>query len=455
MKNNFSNKKVAILGFGVEGKSVASFLHKHGADITVLDEASKQGFDQKEIQEYKRKGIKIIFGKIPNLSSFDYIFRSPGVPLNHKSLKKIPSEKITSATKLFFELCPCPIIGVTGTKGKGTTATLIYQMLKESGKQAYLGGNIGAPILDFLEKLAPSDKVVLELSSFQLQDLHKSPHIAVLLMITSEHLDYHKDVLEYVQAKRNILASQSETDFVILNRDYIASRESDVHANGKVFQVSRFDEVSDGVFIKDNAIWARLNGVESKITETKDIRLPGGHNLENAMAAIMVALLSGIKKKSIVKVLKTFKGLEHRLEQVRVVKGVLYIDDSFSTTPETAMAAIESYAQPLILILGGSGKNSDFKQLGRLISQKDNIKVIIGIGKEWKRIKSKIRNPKFEIIENCKNMKQIVKKAAEIATDGDVVILTPACASFDMFQNYKDRGDQFKNEVNALTSHRS
>jgi UDP-N-acetylmuramoylalanine--D-glutamate ligase len=295
--------------------------------------------------------------------------------------------------------------------------------------------------------------VVLELSSFQLIDLKKSPHIAVMLMITSEHLNWHSSIEEYIDAKRNILKGQTEKDFAILNRDYPATNESDIHTSGKVFHVSRERQVAEeGCFVRDGKIWSRIKGQEIEIIDTKDILLPGKHNWENVCAATMAAYLAGVSRENIAFVLKTFKGLEHRLELVATVNGVRYYDDSFSTTPETAIAAIEAFKEPEILILGGSSKNSDFSELGAVISKSKNIKAIIGIGVEWSRIKSEIRNPKSEIpiIEGAKDMFTVVQAAHKLAVPGDVVLLTPACASFGMFKNYKERGEQFKAEVLKL-----
>lgn len=427
---DFKNKKIAVIGEGIEGKSSAKFLSKLGAIVTILD--------QKKGEDY-----------LDGLNKYDLVVRSPGVKIETLT-SHISQDKITSQIKLFFDLCPCPIVGITGTKGKGTTSSLIYEMLKKDGKDAYLGGNIGQPPLDFLDKLNTQSIVVLELSSFQLLDLHKSPHIAVLLMITSEHLDYHKDVLEYVSAKRNIIKFQNSSDFAIINRDYPASNESDDHALGKVYLISREREVAEGCFARDGKIVIRAKGKEIPVFETEDLLLRGEHNYENVCAAVMVAYLSGVSIKNIQEILASFSGLPHRLELIGVVNGAEYFNDSFSTTPETAIAAIESFSEPEILILGGSSKNSNFEELGHLISEKGNIKAIIGIGVEWARIKPFIKSKNIIMIEGAKDMRTIVAAASKIALPGDVVLLSPACASFDMFKNYKDRGEQFKEEVAKL-----
>jgi len=455
-------KKIAVIGKGLEGESSAKFLKKHGAEVEVRD---------------KSQGDNYLLG----LDKFDLVVRSPGIRIDklitHNS--ELITKKLTSQTKLFFDLSPTKnIIGVTGTKGKGTTSSLIYEMLKADGRDAYLGGNIGVPPFDFIEKLNKDSWVVLELSSFQLQDLTKSPHIAVFLMVTSEHLDYHKDISEYVEAKRNILNHQSEADFAIINRDYSASNESDIHGDGKVYFISREREVEEGCFALGNQVILRLKGNDIPLIDTRELLLRGDHNHENVCAASLSAYLAGVKAGTITHVLKSFKGLEHRLELVDKINGVEYYNDSFSTTPETAIAAILSFKNPEILLLGGSSKNSDFSELGQVMSSRDNIKAIIGIGVEWERIKTQLkfdysssevstesrssekdssgqaRTIKPLIIEGADTMEKIVLAASKIALPGDVVLLSPACASFDKFKNYKDRGNQFKEEVKKLSKTR-
>lgn len=454
--SELKNKNIAILGVGIEGLSLITFLQKHEAEITLLDEKTREELDKDLLKQLEKLDVEVQFGKdaFSTLSSFDIVFRSPGVKRLQEALDDAEKKGvvITSQTQLFFDLCPCPIIGVTGTKGKGTTSSLIYEMLKKEGFDTYLGGNIGIPPMSFLEQLTTDSRVILEMSSFQLQDLKSSPHIAVMLMTTSEHLDYHKNVYEYIDAKRNIFRFQTATDYAIVNRDYPASNESDVETLGQVYRVSREQDVDQGCFVRDGKIFLKMTELEEEVIDTKEILLPGKHNLENVCAAIAAAIFGGAKMKSIVDVLKTFKGLEHRLELIRTVNGVTYYNDSFSTTPETAIAAIEAFSQPEILLLGGSSKNSDFTQLGETISEAKNIKAIISIGNEWERIKEqiKIQKPNFAIIEDCKTMHEAVERAAKEATLGDIVIMSPACASFDRFKNYKERGNQFKQTVNSL-----
>lgn len=431
--DKFKGQKIVVIGEGVEGKSSALFLEKYGADVEIRDKSQGENY-------------------LDGLGQFDLIVRSPGIKISELE-KFAPREKITSQTKLFFDLTPTKnIIGVTGTKGKGTTSTLVYEMLKEAGFEAFLGGNIGVPPFEFLEKLTSDSWVVLEMSSFQLLDLTVSPHIAVMLMVTSEHLDYHKDTAEYIEAKRNILKHQLPGDFAVINRDYPASNESDINTDGQVFYISREREVEEGCFALGNQIILRAKGNDLPIIDTRELLLKGDHNHENACAAVMAAYLAGVRVNAITAVLRSFKGLEHRLELVGTINGVEYYNDSFSTTPETAIAAIEAFKNSEILILGGSSKNSDFTELGEVIGKRENIKAIIGIGEEWPRIKEKILGLKSDVIvlDGATTMNQIVVAASKIAEPGDIVLLSPACASFGMFQNYKDRGNQFREEVSAL-----
>ena len=437
--SNYKDKKTAIVSGGgrIESSSNAEFFKKQGAKVTI--------FDQTQGKDYLKK-----------LDVYDLVVRSPGVKIPDLE-KYVSKEKITSQTKLFFDLVPCKIIGVTGTKGKGTTSSLIYEMLKKQGFDAYLGGNIGKPPFDFLDNLNTHSVVVLELSSFQLIDLQKSPHISVLLMTTSEHLDWHKDLEEYVNAKRNILRFQTEKDFAVINKDYPQSRESDIETNGQVYYVSREDEAAKGCFVKDGSVFIRHGEIEERVISTQEILLPGEHNLENVCAASMAAYLYGVSIQNIAYVLRIFKGLEHRLELVKEINGAKYYDDSFSSIPETAIAAINAFKNPEILILGGSSKNSDFEELGKTIKSAKNIKAIIGIGIEWARIKEQLSDldPEVLVLEGAKDMQTIVVAVSKLAVEGDVVLLSPACASFDMFKNYKDRGNQFKEQVLALQKNES
>jgi len=442
---NLKNKKIAVLGLGTEGEDVYRYLISQGAkDITVFDQKAEEIEDK--INELRITNYELGPDYLKNgLRGFDVIFRSPAFRL---SLPEIVEAKnsgavITSTTKLFFDLCPAKIIGVTGTKGKGTTSTLIYEILKKEGRKVFLAGNIGEPMLALLPRLDKKSWVVLELSSFQLQDLEKSPNIAVVLFITSEHLDYHSSTEEYIQAKANLVRWQKKSDFAVLNSDNQTSSSFASLTPAKVYYFSKEKRVN-GAFVKDGQIYL----FDKLVGPTNKLQILGVHNWENICAACTAAFLAGADLDSIKEVVFSFKGLEHRLEFVREIGGIKFYNDSFSTTPETTIAAIRAFSQPIILITGGSEKGSDYTKLGKEISQ-SKVKTLILIGKTAQKIKEAVQKAGFrgKLIYKPGGMKEVVERAFAEAQKGDVVLLSPACASFDMFENYKDRGWQFKKYV--------
>jgi len=411
---NYLEKKVAILGYGMEGQDAEKFLIKKGAIVTILD--------QKRDDNY-----------LSSLKSYDTIVRSPGVyPYKHELLEASKSElknlNVTTPTRIFFEEFKGKIIGVTGTKGKGTTSTLIYEILKSAGIDVYLAGNIGKSPLELLSNLNAESIVVLEMSSFQLIDLPFSPNISVVLNITSDHMDWHKNQDEYIDAKKNIVRFQKKTDFAVINNEYESSKSFAKCTKAKVIYFSKksLDEIYK-----------------------KDLILRGEHNLENIGAAVAVAKILNIDNKIILDTVRKFKGLEHRLEFVKFFNGVGFFNDSFATGPQPTIAAIKSFTESETLILGGSDKGLDYNKLGDVINKTKNVKNIILIGQIRDQIKKHIKSKEIYDLGTC-NMNLIVKKAFEVSESGGVVILSPAAASFDMFKDYKDRGNQFKEAVNNL-----
>jgi UDP-N-acetylmuramoylalanine--D-glutamate ligase/UDP-N-acetylenolpyruvoylglucosamine reductase len=404
-------KKVAILGYGLEGQDAQKYFKNLGVDVTILDKK----FDEKYLE---------------NLNKFDIIVRSPGIYRYLPEIVNAEKEgvEITSALKIFFEKCPGKIIGVTGTKGKGTTSTLIYEILKNAGKDVYLVGNIGKPYLDILSKLSKDSIIVMELSSFQLIDMDRSPHIAVVLNITLDHMDWHKDKEEYINAKKNIVRHQSVSDWAVLNEEYEVSRNFAKLTKGKV-----------EFFSKEK--------LESKYKE--ELLLRGEHNLENIAAAVSVSKIVGVDEDIILKTVRSFKGLEHRLELVGTINGVTFYNDSFATGPQPTIAAINSFTEPETLILGGSDKGLDYRQLRDEIEKRDNVKNLILIGQIGEKIGGGIKGKNIINLGKT-SMIHIIDAAQRVSPKGGVVILSPAAASFDMFENYKDRGNQFKKAVQSL-----
>ncbi len=469
MKNlaEIKEKNIAILGLGIEGLALYDFLNGFVAGITILDklpisELEAQNQNSRLFERIKEGDIKSRFGEtyLDNLDSFDIIFRSPGISALTPELVKAKNDGvvISSQIKLFFDLCPCKIIGVTGTKGKGTTASLIYETIKKNfelnsqDQNVYIAGNIGYPAVSLLSKIKEDDIVVLELSSFQLMDLEKSPSIAVITNLTVDHLDYHKDPKEYRSSKLTILKYQSSDDFSIINK----KAEED-------FTLSTITNSSIRYFGKEKDLDAsvrKINGkngvVLSKTNEVicldDEIKLIGEHNLENIAAATLVCDILKIDHNIIKDTIKEFKGLPHRLETVREIAGIKFINDSFATNPEPTLAAINAVSGNKILILGGSSKGADFISLADRIKN-TNVKAVVLIGDEADNIKSALHTVGFdgETLSGGRTMDEIVKQATSIATAGDSIILSPACASFGMFKNYKDRGDKFKSAVMSLS----
>ncbi len=448
---DLKSKKIAIVGMGINNRHLAEYLKARHIPFQVFDNWSSQ--DE-------------LTGK---LDKFDIIFRTPGLPLLSHPIQQAQKRGVLvySQTKLFFDLCPCKIIGVTGTKGKGTTATLTGRILESDGKTVFLGGNIGKDPFEFIDKLKPNDWVVLELSSFQLQDLHKSPHIAVVLKISPEHLDYHKDVREYIDAKKPIVAHQLAADFVVLNHDYDITLSFADYTRAQIVWNSTTQEVSPGCFVKDGKVWLNVAGTppppslakegvkgELEIMPVSRVKLLGRFNLENVTASIAAAVAAGTTDPALIrKAVSEFEGLPHRLEFVAQVKGVKFYNDSFSTTPETAIAALTAFTDPVILIVGGSEKNADYHELAKAIAQ-SRLKAVIPIGITGPKIARLARESGFngKIVDvEFKNMEDIVKRANEEAGAGDIILLSPASASFDMFANYKHRGEMFRKFVLRLS----
>ncbi len=454
MINEF-NDKIAVLGIGTEGKDVVNYLlQRNYKNITVFDKKYKKDLDLENINSSK---ISFITGPDylkKGLINYKTIFRSPGV---YRYLPEIIEAEsmgsvITSNIKLFFEKHKGVTIGVTGTKGKGTTSTLIYKILRQKSRNVYLAGNIGNPPLELLNNLNEKSIVVLELSSFQLIDLTKSPNISVVLNITTDHMDWHRDQNEYLDAKKNIVRFQDKNDSKVLNNDYASSKAFKLLSASNNLYISKYDKVK-GVYVKDGIIYANISDENIKIGETKNLLLRGVHNWENVCAAICASLLAGASVENARKAVFSFKGLEHRLELVAKVSGVEYYNDSFSTNPQTTSAAVDSFSEPITLILGGYDKGLDFEGMVKNICCKINIPSVVLIGDVSAKLIRLLKTYKFrgEIYRlNKSKMESVVKKCADVSQKGGVVLLSPACASFDMFKNYKDRGDQFKKAVYDL-----
>jgi UDP-N-acetylmuramoylalanine--D-glutamate ligase len=430
--------KIAILGYGEQGRSAYEYW-RDGNEITVCDENEELALPE-GVQ--RRLGTDYLRG----LDGFDLIVRSPSIYPRDITDANSPAilEKITTVTNEFFKVCPSKnIVGVTGTKGKGTTSALITKMLEADGRRVHLGGNIGTPPLDLLkDNIRPDDWVVLELANFQLIDIRYSPPIAVCLMVVPEHLDWHTESEEYIEAKSRLFRYQTVDDYAI----YYAKNEisKQVASTGTGRKVPYY--APPGAVVEDNKIV--IGG--QVICEAGELKLLGRHNWQNVCAAVTAVWQVTQNLDAMRSVLTTFGGLEHRLEFVRELNGVRYYEDSFGTTPETAIVAIQAFDKPKVIILGGSDKGADYKQLAETVAAA-NVRKVLLIGEQAKRIGTALDGVGFgKTMPGGTTIEEIVDSARAQGRPGDVVLLSTACASFDMFKNYKDRGEKFKAAVRAL-----
>lgn len=451
--------KIGIVGWGVEGQSAYKYFGS-GHEYLIVNEEPRDDFpaqsDNVKVQFINSPRTPGLTGNVADLSYLDglvacdkIIYTAPAAKVLEKKFSQNKDfwPKTATIQHIFFEEVKTNnIIGVTGTKGKGTTSTLISEMLKAAGQKVFLGGNIGVPVLDFLNQVQPDDWVVLELSNFQLYNLTYSPHIAVCLMLTEEHLEWHQDMEDYIQAKANLFRHQTKDDIAIYYTDNEYSQRIAGYSPGK--KVPYF--ASPGARVRADGMIV-IGEEEQEIIDKKDVKLLGEHNLQNicaACTAVFEALGSLDKAKA---VLSSFSGLEHRLELVREFNGVKYYDDSFGTTPDTAIVALKSIIQPAVLILGGHDKGLDYTELMKEIIGRDKVRHIITIGQIGPKLAQMLRDKQFNhVTEGLASMPQIVAEARRVAQPGDAVLLSCGTSSFGMFKDYKDRGDQFKQAVLAL-----
>lgn len=432
-------KKVAVIGFGVEGKAALAYWSAAGAEVTVCDRNTSPGVPE---------GTATQLGDnyLHDLARFDIVVRSAGIPPEVLTGPNPGIEdKITTIVDEFLRVCPTKnVIGITGTKGKGTTSTLVTRMLEAAGKRVYLGGNIGKAPFDFLHELTPDDWVVLELSSFQLCDIKHSPRIAACLLLVPEHINWHGTFEEYARAKSNIFAFQKPGDIAIYDAANDASRT--IAQRGEGAKIPYFAEpgahvAGDEIVIGDQVI-----------CKTGDLKLLGTHNWENACAAatIIWQALPDVDWTPVARALTSFAGLPYRLEFIREVDGAKYYDDTLGTTPESAIGALSAFDGPKVIILGGESKGVGFEQLALAVA-KSNVRAAVLVGQTAGEIERELRGAGFEnIVQGGDSMTAIVDACRTAAQPGDVVLLAPACASFGMFKDYKDRGDQFNDAVRAL-----
>ena len=439
-------KRIAVMGLGVSNRPLVRMLLEFGCDVTGCDRTPREKLDQ-EVLDLETAGCKLSLGDSYMDVSADVVFRTPGMHPNNPGLVKLRSQGalVTSEMDAFFEVCPCRIIAVTGSDGKTTTTTLISEMLKAAGNTVWLGGNIGTPLLPLTRQMKPQDYAVVELSSFQLMDMTHSPAIAVVTNLAPNHLDVHKDMEEYVDAKRNIFRFQDENGKLIVNSDN-AITDSFV-GNGTTTKFARQGS-ADGTWMEGNYLVRR----GEKVLDARDILIPGVHNIENYLTAILA--VEGLVSDDIIRqVAKTFGGVEHRIELVRVKDGVRFYNDSIASSPSRTIAGLRSFPEKVILIAGGYDKHIPYDVLGPVVCA--HVKKLFLGGATGPQIRAAVENapeylPGHPEIVDCENFEAAVRAAAAAAEAGDVVLMSPASAAFDQFKNFEYRGRFYKELVRGL-----
>lgn len=453
--DSLKNKTVAVIGIGVSNTPLLRLLLREKIQVTACDKRDRAALGPLA-EELEKDGCRLQLGEnyLQGLTQ-DVIFRTPGLRPDVPELlaAKARGSEITSEMEVFFQVCPCTLVAVTGSDGKTTTTTIISELLKAAGNTVYVGGNIGHPLLCQADEMHPEDYAVLELSSFQLMTMTRSPHIAVVTNLAPNHLDMHKGMEEYVAAKENIFRYQSAGDIAVFNLDNAITREQGTRALGQVRYFSRREEPSEGVFLRDGDIVLRKDGQDRVIMTTEDIRLPGVHNIENYMAAI--AAVEGLVPDAVIRdFARSFNGVEHRIELVRTYHGARFYNDSIASSPSRTIAGLRSFKEKVILIAGGYDKHIPFDALGPEVVE--HVKLLVLCGATAGKIRAAVEQapgyrPGHPEIVEVTPFKKAVEFARDRARSGDVVTLSPACAAFDQFKNFAERGKTFKSIVNIWT----
>ena len=455
--NNYIKfRKVAIIGLGVSNLPLLDYFYEKKARVVVFDEREIEKIPKEAMDKITEYSFEFYLGKncLENLKGFDIIFRSPSCLPTRQELRQEENRGaiVTTEIEMLMKMRPCKIIGVTGSDGKTTTTSLIYQILKKAGYHTYLGGNIGTPLFNKLSEINPEDIVVLELSSFQLMEMEVSPNIAVITNITPNHLNIHKDYQEYIEAKKNIFKYQQEDGILVLNYDNEITRACSKEANGKVIFFSHKEKLDNGIIIDGKVIKECEDKIRKHIFNGDDAILRGMHNLENIATAI-AATKTLVNMDDATEAIKEFKPVEHRIEFIKEINKVKWYNDSASSSPTRTLSGLNAFDEDIILIAGGYDKNLDYKPLAKSIVKKVKGLILIGqtASKIFDAVKEELEKEEKDLpIYLCENLEQTVKLAQKLSNPGNIVLFSPASASFDMFKDFADRGNQFKNLVNNI-----
>ena len=450
------NRKVAIIGLGVSNLPLIDYFHEKKAKVTVFDSRAITDLPKEIMDKVTEYSMEFSLGThyLTKLVDFDVIIRSPScLP----TIKEIQREEergalVTTEVELLMKMCPCKIIGVTGSDGKTTTTTLIYEILKNAGYTCHLGGNIGIPLFTKLDQIRPEDLLIIELSSFQLMGMEVSPNISVITNVTPNHLNIHKDYSEYIEAKKNIFKYQDKDGILVLNYDNEITKACAVTAKGNVIFFSGTQKLDNGYIVDEDVIKECDDKLRKHILNTKDIYLKGRHNFENICAAL-AATRSLVDLDSAIETVSKFQGVEHRIEFVKEINGVKWYNDSASSSPTRTISGINAFDEDIILIAGGYDKNLDYTPIAKPIVEKVKVLILMGqtSGKIFDAVKEELEKQNKNIdIYMCNSLNQAVILAKRYSKPNQVVLFSPASASFDMFKNFADRGNQYKAIVNKM-----
>jgi len=443
-------KHVAVLGIGVSNRPLIRMLLSFGVSVTACDKTERENLDA-EVLELEQQGaeLRVGAGYLDSLTA-DVVFRTPGMHPNIPALQSLREQGavITSEMEAFFSVCPCPILAVTGSDGKTTTTTLIAEILKQAGKTVWIGGNIGQPLLPVADQMASDDLAVVELSSFQLMNMTQSPHVAVITNLAPNHLDVHKDMEEYIAAKENLYLHQNAADLVVLNADNAITASFGPKVKGRCVSFSRQTAQPNGAWFDGETVFYKGEAVMKR----SDILIPGLHNVENYMAALC-AVEEYASAEDVLTVARRFGGVEHRIELVRERNGVRWYNDSIASSPTRTIAGLHAFEQKVILIAGGYDKKIPFDVLGPEVTA--HVKRLVLCGATVDKIRQAVLESPDYIegnpdIVTVNTLRDAVRDAADHAETGDIVTLSPACASFDQFKNFMLRGEAFKKLVREL-----
>lgn len=445
--NAYHHKKVLVLGLAKSGVSAASLLHSLGAFVTVNDKKTLS--ENPEAQGLLEQGITVICGDHPVElidEGFELIVKNPGIPYHNPMIERAAERGIPVITEveLAFQVSEAPFIGITGTNGKTTTTTLVFEMLKEDHKLPLIAGNIGTVASDVVREATEKNNIVIELSSFQLMGVESfNPKIAIITNLYEAHLDYHGQLEEYWDAKANITKNQTENEYFIMNADQEQVVKIANESKAQIIPFSTKKVVDNGAYVLDDAIWF----MDEEVMELKDVVLPGEHNLENILSSIAAAKLSGVNNEAIFKVLSTFQGVKHRLQYIAEYEGRKFYNDSKATNILATTKALAAFKEPVVLLAGGLDRGNEFDEL---IPSLQSVKAIVTFGETAGKIERVARDAGIKTTQRVDNVEKAVPAAFKLSSPGDVILLSPACASWDQYKTFEVRGDIFIDAVHKL-----